>query len=236
MYGLPVIHMGYSLIDDLNPDMYTHAYTCERGRVISHDCRYWDTWLCCTDCSDGVSELSLSHVTNAHMNKMQNEQISQRSRRDQSPCTCCIRPSEMCQYIYLQIAHNYHDNREVCQASFVCFKMRITCFRYPFAVARQTDRTNTVRWQPMHQETTKNGWRKLTVYPKPAKYNSRFLKDCCNLTRMMNCMRRYRIHGDVQHSFFPSHHEDYIVLPDPQILQFQARYCDLNIILALLGN
>ena len=34
----------------------------------------------------------------------------------------------------------------------------------------------------------------VRVYPEPRKYNYRFLKDCSNLMRRMNCMRRW-IHG-----------------------------------------
>ena len=33
-------------------------------------------------------------------------------------------------------------------------------------------------------------------YPEPPEYNYRFLKDCSNLMRRMNCVRRWRIPGD----------------------------------------
>ena len=43
----------------------------------------------------------------------------------------------------------------------------------------------------------------VVVYPEPPKYNYRFLKDSRNLMRRMNCMRRWRIHGNNIVSFPP---------------------------------
>ena len=45
-------------------------------------------------------------------------------------------------------------------------------------------------------------------YPEPPEYNYRFLKECCNPMRRMNCMRRWRIPGDnivSSHPYLPSH-------------------------------
>ena len=59
-------------------------------------------------------------------------------------------------------------------------------------------------------------------YPESLKYNYRFLRDCSNLMRKMNCTKRCRIPGDNIFSFPPS-------LTSPSVISTTCRTLHNNL-------